>query len=111
MFKKLTSKKYTVLAAAVLAGLMTFGTVDKASAATNTNSKGDRAIVKAEKLNLTNKWDKVFKQSDSVNHHKVTFVNRFGITLAADMYEPKNIKGKLPAIAVCGAFGAVKEQI
>ena len=111
MFKKLTSKKYTVLAAAVLAGLMTFGTVDKASAATNTNSKGDRAIVKAEKLNLTNKWDKVFKQSDSVNHHKVTFVNRFGITLAADMYEPKNVKGKLPAIAVCGAFGAVKEQI
>ena len=63
-----------------------------------------------EKLHLTNNWDKTFKKSDKVNHKKVTFQNRFGITLAADLYEPKDAKGKLPAIAVCGPFGAVKEQ-
>ena len=62
-------------------------------------------------LTLTNEWDKVFPQSDKVNHRKVTFHNRYGITLAADLYEPKDAEGKLPAIAVCGAFGAVKEQI
>lgn len=60
--------------------------------------------------NVTEKWDKTFPKSDKVNHKKVTFHNRFGITLVGDLYEPKNIKGKLPAIAVCGAFGAVKEQ-
>ena len=64
----------------------------------------------AKKLQLTNEWDKTFKKSDRVNHRKVTFANRYGITLAADLYEPKNISGKLPAIAVCGPFGAVKEQ-
>ena len=63
-----------------------------------------------EKLNLTNEWDKTFAQSDKVTHSKVTFHNRYGITLAADMYVPKNAKGRLPAIAVCGPFGAVKEQ-
>ena len=61
-------------------------------------------------LNLTQEWDKTFPQSDKVNHSKVTFTNRYGITLAADMYVPKNAAGKLPAIAVCGPFGAVKEQ-
>lgn len=61
-------------------------------------------------LNLTNEWDKVFPKSDKVNHRKVTFHNRYGITLAADLYEPKNADGKLPAIAVSGPFGAVKEQ-
>ncbi len=66
-------------------------------------------IVK-ENLKLTEKWDKVFPQSKKVDHKKVTFVNRYGITLAADMYIPKNAKGKLPAIAVAGPFGAVKEQ-
>ncbi len=60
--------------------------------------------------NLTNEWDKVFPKSDKVNHRKVTFHNRYGITLVADLYEPKNAQGKLPAIAVCGPFGAVKEQ-
>lgn len=55
-------------------------------------------------------WDKVFTKSDKVNHCKVTFHNRYGITLAADLYEPKHVTGKLPAIAVCGPFGAVKEQ-
>lgn len=63
-----------------------------------------------QKLNLTSEWDKTFPQSDKVTHSKVTFPNRFGITLAADMYVPKDSKGKLPAIAVCGPFGAVKEQ-
>mgnify|MGYP000441222282 CR=1 FL=1 len=63
-----------------------------------------------EKLNLTQEWDKVFPQSDEVSHSKVTFHNRYGITLAADLYIPKNATDKLPAIAVCGPFGAVKEQ-
>ena len=63
-----------------------------------------------EKLNLTQKWDKVFPKSDKVDHKKVTFHNRYGITLAADMYTPKGTEGKLPAIAVSGPFGAVKEQ-
>ncbi len=63
-----------------------------------------------EHLNLTSEWDKTFPQSDKVNHSKITFHNRYGITLAADMYTPKNASGKLPAIAVCGPFGAVKEQ-
>ena len=63
-----------------------------------------------EKLNITNEWDKVFPLSDKVNHKKVTFKNHFGITLVADMYEPKEYKGKLPALAVSGPYGAVKEQ-
>ena len=63
-----------------------------------------------EKLVLTTEWDKTFPKSDKVNHSKVTFHNKYGITLAADMYVPKNADGKLPAIAVCGPFGAVKEQ-
>ncbi|WP_431425043.1 alpha/beta hydrolase [Bacteroides hominis] len=63
-----------------------------------------------EKLNLTQEWDKKFPQSDNVNHRKVIFKNRYGITLAADLYEPKNTKGKLAAITVSGPFGAVKEQ-
>jgi fermentation-respiration switch protein FrsA (DUF1100 family) len=63
-----------------------------------------------EKLNLTQEWDKVFPKSDKVNHKKVTFHNRYGVTLAADMYTPKSVVGRLPAIAVSGSFGAVKEQ-
>lgn len=66
--------------------------------------------MKKEELILTQDWDKTFPKSDQVNHSKVTFINRYGITLAADMYVPKNTEGKLPAIAVCGPFGAVKEQ-
>ena len=61
-------------------------------------------------LNLTQEWDKVFPQSDLVDHQKVTFHNRYGITLAADLYKPKGAEGKLAAIAVSGPFGAVKEQ-
>lgn len=63
-----------------------------------------------EKLNLTQEWDKVFPKSDKVDHRKVIFYNRYGITLAADLYTPKGAESKLPAIAVCGPFGAVKEQ-
>jgi len=63
-----------------------------------------------EKLNLTQEWDKTFPKSDKVNHSKITFHNRYGITLVADMYVPKDASGKLPAIAVAGPFGAVKEQ-
>ena len=61
-------------------------------------------------LKLTSEWDKTFPKSEKVNHKKVIFRNRYGITLAADMYTPKNAEGRLAAIAVCGPFGAVKEQ-
>ena len=67
-------------------------------------------MIKKEELKLLQEWDKTFKKSDKVEHNKVTFINRYGITLAADMYVPKNAEGKLPAIAVSGPFGAVKEQ-
>ena len=63
-----------------------------------------------ETLKMTQEWDKIFPQSEKVNHRKIMFHNRYGITLAADLYEPKDAAGKLPAIAVCGPFGAVKEQ-
>lgn len=74
---------------------------------TDINKTNDQNM---EKLELTQEWDKVFPKSDKVNHSKVTFRNRYGTTLAADMYIPKNANGKLPAIAVSGPFGAVKEQ-
>ena len=67
-------------------------------------------MMKTEELKLVAEWDKTFPKSDKVDHKKVTFINRYGITLAADMYTPKNAKGELPAIAVSGPFGAVKEQ-
>ena len=63
-----------------------------------------------EKLNLMEAWDKTFPQSEKVDHRKLTFHNRYGVTLAADLYAPKGVSGLLPAIAVCGPFGAVKEQ-
>ena len=63
-----------------------------------------------EQLTLTQEWDKTFPQSDKVKHSKITFHNRYGITLAADLYIPKNAEGKLPAITISGPFGAVKEQ-
>ena len=66
--------------------------------------------MKPEKLDLTQEWDKTFPKSEKVDHSKVTFVNRYGITLAGDLYVPKAAAGRLPAIAVCGPFGAVKEQ-
>lgn len=63
-----------------------------------------------EKLELTQEWDKTFPQSDKVSHRKVTFTNRYGITLAADLYKPVGVESSLPAVAVSGPFGAVKEQ-
>lgn len=82
-------------------------TIGTADAMSGNKQKNER---KMEKLELTTVWDKTFPKSEKVDHSKVTFVNRYGITLAADMYMPKNASGKLPAIAVCGPFGAVKEQ-
>ena len=95
-----------------------FGTAYADSIAQNTapaniSAGAERTDLKMqakEQLNLTKEWDKTFAKSDKVKHSKVTFVNRYGITLAADMYVPKNAEGKLPAIAVSGPFGAVKEQ-
>ena len=66
--------------------------------------------MKTEELKMVSEWDKTFPKSEKVEHKKITFVNRYGITLAADMYTPNNVEGKLPAIAVSGPFGAVKEQ-
>lgn len=63
-----------------------------------------------EELKLSQEWDKTFAKSDKVEHSKVTFHNRYGITLAADVYKPRGADGKLAALAVCGPFGAVKEQ-
>ncbi|MDE7347006.1 MAG: alpha/beta hydrolase [Muribaculaceae bacterium] len=77
---------------------------------TMNNSNTNMSLAPIEQLDLTQEWDKVFPKSDKVDHRKVTFVNRYGITIAADMYIPKGISGKLPAIAVSGPFGAVKEQ-
>ena len=74
------------------------------------SNKSNNKEIMTEKLNLTQEWDKTFPKSDKVNHIKVTFHNRYGITLAADLYIPKDATGKLPAIAICGPFGAVKEQ-
>jgi len=88
--------------------VLTVGTLTVNSKDMNPNTNISTAPV--EKLELTREWDKVFPESDKVYHRKVTFVNRYGITLAADMYIPKNAGGKLPAIAVSGPFGAVKEQ-
>lgn len=66
--------------------------------------------IPAQSIQLTQTWDKIFPKSNKVEHRKVTFKNRYGITLVGDLYVPKNAKGKLPAIAVSGPFGAVKEQ-
>jgi len=74
-----------------------------------TQTKNENAM-KTDELTLEQSWDKVFPQSDKVNHSKITFHNRYGITLAADLYIPKNASGKLAAIAVSGPFGAIKEQ-
>ena len=67
-------------------------------------------MMQTEELQLTTEWDKTFEKSELVDHSKVTFVNRYGITLAADLYVPKDASERLPAIAVSGPFGAVKEQ-
>ena len=75
------------------------------------NDVTDKSNEDMEKLELTTEWDKVLPQSDKVDHSKITFHNRYGVTLAADLYIPKNASGKLPAIAMSGPYGAVKEQV
>ena len=95
---------WKTLCAASVAWLLTTGSL----LATTDGLKSEMKMEKS--LNLTHEWDKVFPLSNKVNHRKVTFTNRYGITLAADMYVPKQAEGKLPAIAVSGPFGAVKEQ-
>lgn len=74
------------------------------------NINADTSFAPVEKLELTQDWDKVFPKSDNVDHSKVVFVNRYGVTLVADLYKPRHVAGKLAAIAVSGPFGAVKEQ-
>lgn len=76
----------------------------------NEKSANQSSRIMVQELKLTQEWDKVFPQSEKVGHSKVTFHNRYGVTLAADLYVPKGVEGRLPAIAVCGPFGAVKEQ-
>ena len=67
-------------------------------------------MMNTEELKLVSEWDKTFPKSEQVAHKKITFINRYGITLAADLYMPRDVKEKLPALAVAGPFGAVKEQ-
>ncbi|MBQ7420785.1 MAG: alpha/beta hydrolase [Prevotella sp.] len=93
-----------ILATALLIVSMTANAQTKVPSQNQTNNKN------MEQLTLTQDWDKTFPMSKKVNHKKVTFHNRYGITLAADMYTPKDAQGKLAAIAVSGPFGAVKEQ-
>ena len=92
-----------VLLAAVLMGMMLKGCNQKSD---NNQNEEDMNTT----LTLTQEWDKTFPKSDKVDHKKVTFKNRYGIELAADMYTPKGATGKLAALAVTGPFGAVKEQ-
>lgn len=103
-FKKLklllAASAFSIMA---VSGIDTGG-IDNIAFASETNTFKEADIM------MTTEWDKTFPKSDKVDHKKVTFHNRYGITLAADMYIPKNSAGKLPAIAVSGPFGAVKEQ-
>lgn len=99
-----------ILTAALCLGVMGVPICGIEAAISSDATNAATSKIQAEKLKLVTDWDKVFPKSDKVNHRKVTFVNRYGITLAADLYEPKNYSGKLAAVAVAGAFGAVKEQ-
>ena len=100
----------------ILTAALCFGVIGvpiagiEAAAPSSDATNASTSKIKVENLKLVKEWDKVFPLSNQVNHRKVTFVNRYGITLAADLYEPKNYSGKLAAIAVAGPFGAVKEQ-
>ena len=89
----------------ILMTVLVCGILFNTSAADAQNSKN------MENLTLTQEWDKTFPKSDKVEQLKVTFHNRYGITLAADLYKPKSIEGRLAAIAVSGPYGAVKEQV
>ncbi len=76
----------------------------------NAQNQNHNNMMKTENLTLVQEWDKTFPRSNKVEHSKITFINRYGITLAADLYKPKGVSGRLPAVAVSGPFGAVKEQ-
>ena len=93
--------KKVLFAAMLVAGILT---------ACNQKNNQTKTEDNMQKLELTQEWDKVFPLSDKVNHRKVTFETQYGLTLAADLYEPKDAQGKLAAIAVSGPFGACKEQ-
>ena len=93
--------KKVFFAAMLMVGVLT---------ACNQNDKQAKTKENMQKLELTQEWDKVFPLSDKVNHRKVTFETQYGLTLAADLYEPKDAQGKLAALAVSGPFGACKEQ-
>ncbi len=97
-------KKKVITTVMFVISLMTIDSQNMINPNTNTS------LAPIEQLELTQEWDKTFPKSDKVDHRKVTFVNRYGITLAADMYTPKGVGGKLSAIAISGPFGAVKEQ-
>lgn len=97
-------KKKVITIVMFVTSLMTINSQNMINPNTNTS------FAPIEQLELKQEWDKTFPKSDNVDHRKVTFVNRYGITLAADMYTPKGIGGKLSAIAISGPFGAVKEQ-
>lgn len=90
--------------------LGTSGTLYADDSPANVKTINHNTQIMEKELNLTQEWDKVFPKSDRVDHGKIVFHNRYGITLAADLYKPKQAEGRLPAIAVCGPFGAVKEQ-
>ena len=96
--------KQILIFAAVLALMTACNNQPQTTEATKTKEE------MKQELNLTQEWDKVFPLSDKVNHRKVTFETQYGLTLAADLYTPKDAEGKLAAIAVSGPFGAVKEQ-
>ena len=98
--------KKVILSALILLSSLSL----KSQTMNSCNNNSNQSVAPLEQLTLTQEWDKVFPKSDKVNHKKVTFVNRYGITLVADMYIPKTAAGKLPAIAISGPFGAVKEQ-
>lgn len=95
----------------LLIGLSAIAITLSANSQTMNNPNINTSLALIEELSLTQEWDKVFPKSDKVDHKKVSFVNRYGITLAADMYTPKGANGKLAAIAVSGPFGAVNTQI
>lgn len=101
-------KKLFFTLCALFLALGTSGTLHTGNPLTRTINHNTQIMEK--ELNLTQEWDKVFPKSDRVDHGKIVFHNRYGITLAADLYKPKQAEGRLAAIAVCGPFGAVKEQ-
>lgn len=104
----MNKKAFGILAMAIL---LTVGGFSSVEATDSKKPATEKLSMKGEKtMEVTKDWDKVFPLSEQVNHKKVTFHNRYGITLVADIYAPKNTSGKLAALAVSGPFGAVKEQ-